>query len=38
MEMVDPTDVSDAVLFLASDESKFVTGLALTIDGGNTIR
>ena len=38
MEMVAPSDVSDAVLFLACDESKYVTGLALTIDGGNTIR
>jgi hypothetical protein len=26
------------VLYLASDESRFVTGLALTVDAGNTIR
>jgi SDR family mycofactocin-dependent oxidoreductase len=38
MELVEPDDVSDAVLFLASDESKFITGLAMTVDGGNTIR
>lgn len=38
MEMVEPRDVSDAVLFLASDESAYVTGLTLTLDGGNTIR
>lgn len=27
-------DVADAVLFLASDESKYITGIELTIDGG----
>jgi NAD(P)-dependent dehydrogenase (short-subunit alcohol dehydrogenase family) len=38
IEMVEPEDVSDTVLFLASEEAKFTTGLALTLDGGNTIR
>ena len=37
-EFVEPEDVSDAVAFLASDDSKFVTGLAMTVDCGNTIR
>jgi NAD(P)-dependent dehydrogenase (short-subunit alcohol dehydrogenase family) len=37
-DFVEPSDVSDAVLFLASDESKFVTGLAMTVDCGNSIR
>ena len=27
-------DVADTVLFLVSDESKYVTGIELTIDGG----
>lgn len=27
-------DVADAALFLASDESKYITGIELTIDGG----
>ena len=29
-----PTDVADAVLFLASDASRFVTGVELPVDGG----
>lgn len=28
------SDVANAVLFLASDESKYITGIELTIDGG----
>ena len=27
-------DVANAVLFLASDESKYITGIELTVDGG----
>jgi NAD(P)-dependent dehydrogenase (short-subunit alcohol dehydrogenase family) len=29
-----PTDIASAVLFLASDESSWITGATLTIDGG----
>lgn len=29
-----PIDVANAVLFLASDESKYITGIELSIDGG----
>ncbi len=35
---VEARDVSEAVLFLASDESRYVTGLELTVDAGQTIR
>ena len=31
-------DISNAVLFLASDEARYVTGLEFTVDAGNTIR
>jgi 3-oxoacyl-[acyl-carrier protein] reductase len=30
----DPEDVTNAILFLASDESKWVTGTIMNIDGG----
>ncbi len=35
---VESREVSNAVLFLASDEAQYVTGLELTVDAGNTIR
>jgi SDR family mycofactocin-dependent oxidoreductase len=38
VEVVEPRDISNAVLFLASDEARFVTGLEFTVDAGNTIR
>ena len=38
VETVDARDISNAVLFLASDEARYVTGLEFTIDAGNTIR
>ena len=33
-QIADPDDIAYAVLFLASDESKFVTGSELRVDGG----
>ncbi|BDZ52126.1 oxidoreductase [Frondihabitans sucicola] len=35
---VDPVDISNAVLFLASDEARYVTGTELKIDAGYTIK
>jgi NAD(P)-dependent dehydrogenase (short-subunit alcohol dehydrogenase family) len=32
-----PSDVANAALFLASEQSKFVTGIVLPVDGGNSI-
>lgn len=34
----DPADVADVVVWLAGDESRFVTGQVITIDGGRTTR
>jgi NAD(P)-dependent dehydrogenase (short-subunit alcohol dehydrogenase family) len=31
-------DVANAALFLASDESAFLTGVVLPVDGGFTLR
>jgi (+)-trans-carveol dehydrogenase len=33
---IEPIDVSNAVLWLASEEARYVTGVALPIDGGQT--
>lgn len=38
VNLIQPRDVSEAVLFLASEESRYVTGLEFTIDAGNTTR
>lgn len=35
--MADPQDIADLVLYLASDESRFVTGAEMLIDNGVTI-
>jgi SDR family mycofactocin-dependent oxidoreductase len=35
---VEPHDVSAAVVFLASDDSRYITGLEMTVDAGSTIR
>jgi NAD(P)-dependent dehydrogenase (short-subunit alcohol dehydrogenase family) len=35
---LEPRDISDAVLFLASEESKYITGVALPVDAGAIIK
>jgi NAD(P)-dependent dehydrogenase (short-subunit alcohol dehydrogenase family) len=36
--MGEPNDIAWGVVYLASDESKFMTGAELVIDGGYTAR
>nr|WP_269810947.1 SDR family oxidoreductase [Kineosporia rhizophila] len=36
VDVTQPEDQSNAVLFLASDESRYVTALAMTVDAGTT--
>jgi SDR family mycofactocin-dependent oxidoreductase len=38
VQLVEARDVSEAVLFLASDASRYVTGMEFTVDAGTTIR
>lgn len=35
---IDPADVSEAVLWLASDLSRYVTGVALPVDAGSSLK
>jgi SDR family mycofactocin-dependent oxidoreductase len=35
---VEPVDISNAVLFLASDESRYVTGVSLPVDAGALLK
>jgi SDR family mycofactocin-dependent oxidoreductase len=35
---VDPIDISNAVLFLASDESRYITGVSLPVDAGSLLK
>ena len=35
---VEPVDISNAVLFLASEEARYITGLELKVDAGYTVK
>ena len=35
--MGQPDDIGNAALYLASDAAKFITGVVLPVDGGNSI-
>jgi (+)-trans-carveol dehydrogenase len=35
---VEPADISNAVLFFASDEARYVTGVTLPIDAGSCLK
>ena len=36
-EFVEPEDIAHAVLFLASDETRHITGLSMVVDGGGVL-
>lgn len=36
--VVDPVDISNALLFLSSDEGRYITGVTLPVDAGTTMR
>ncbi len=38
VEVLEPRDISDSVLFLASDLSRYITGVTLPVDAGFTIK
>lgn len=35
---VEPVDISNAVLFLSSEEARYITGLPMTVDGGSMLK
>jgi (+)-trans-carveol dehydrogenase len=35
---VEPRDISNAILFLASDEARYITGVAFPVDAGSIIK
>jgi NAD(P)-dependent dehydrogenase (short-subunit alcohol dehydrogenase family) len=38
VQAMEPVDISNAVLWLVSDEGRYVTGVALPVDAGFTAR
>jgi SDR family mycofactocin-dependent oxidoreductase len=38
VELLDPVDISNAILFLASDEARYITGVTFPVDAGFAIR
>jgi SDR family mycofactocin-dependent oxidoreductase len=38
VDLVDPLDISNAILYLVSDDGRYVTGVTLPVDAGFTVR
>jgi len=38
VEMLEPVDISNAILWLVSDDARYVTGVTLPVDAGFTIQ
>ena len=38
VEMLEPVDISNAIVWLVSDDARYVTGVALPVDAGFTAR
>ena len=38
VQALEPEDIANAVLFLASDEARFITGVTLPVDGGSCLK
>jgi NAD(P)-dependent dehydrogenase (short-subunit alcohol dehydrogenase family) len=38
VEAIDPIDVSNAILWLVSDDARYVTGTVIPVDAGNVNR
>jgi NAD(P)-dependent dehydrogenase (short-subunit alcohol dehydrogenase family) len=38
VELIEAVDISNAIVYLASDEARYVTGVTFPVDAGYTIR
>jgi NAD(P)-dependent dehydrogenase (short-subunit alcohol dehydrogenase family) len=38
VELLEPVDISNAIVWLCSDDARYVTGVTLPVDGGFTLR
>jgi NAD(P)-dependent dehydrogenase (short-subunit alcohol dehydrogenase family) len=38
VELLQPSDISDAVAFLVSDQAKWITGTEVKVDAGFTLK
>ncbi len=38
VELVEPVDITNAILWLVSDEARYVTGVTLPVDAGFTTK